>query len=110
MWYRYHIKKHRSNQRRMEQHLEIIGDVFTTTETPNPPIIGSHVVPIQGLQEYLQLLVGDAIPTESFQQVLGEVRTAYAAPNDWLDTPLNVQTAKISGYSSRLQLEFASHG
>jgi hypothetical protein len=96
MWYRYHMKQHRSNQKRIEQRLGIVDDISTTTEIPDSPIVGSHV-PLTELQECLQLSVGDAIPTESFQQVLGQVRTAYAAPNDWSDTSLNAQTARISG-------------
>jgi hypothetical protein len=96
MWYRYHMKQHRSNQRRIEHCLEIVDDVSTTTEIPDSPIVRSHAS-LPDLQEYLQLLVGDAIPTASFQQVLGQVRTAYTAPNDWLDTSLNVQTARSSG-------------
>jgi hypothetical protein len=96
MWYRYHTKQHRYNQRRMEQRLEIVDDTSTTTEMPDSPIVGSHAS-LSELQEYLQVSIADAIPIESFQQVIMQVRTAYTAPNDWSDTSLNVQTARGAG-------------
>jgi hypothetical protein len=80
----------------MEQRLGTADDVSTTKEIPDSIIVVSHAS-LPELQEYLQVSVGDVIPTESFQQVLGQVRTAYTAPNDWSDTSLNVQTARSSG-------------
>jgi hypothetical protein len=77
----------------MEQRLGIVVDISTTKEIPDSPIVGSHV-PLPEFLEYLQLSVDDAIPTESFQQVLCQVRTAYAAPNDWSDTSVNVQSVE----------------
>jgi hypothetical protein len=89
------MKQHRSNQRRMEQRLEIVDNTSTTTEMSDSPIVGSHAS-LSELQEYLQVSFGDAIPIESFQQVIMQVQTAYTTPNDWSDTSLNVQTARGS--------------
>ena len=90
------MKQHRSNQKRIEQRIGMAENDSTPTEETALPIEGAHV-PLAELHDYLQISVGDFITTESFQQVLQQVRAAYAAPNDWTDSSVNVQAALTSG-------------
>jgi hypothetical protein len=96
IWYRYHMKQHRSNQKRIEQRIGADDQESLTSEEPALPIAGTHVS-LAELHDYLRISVDDFITTESFEQVLQQVRTAYAAPNDWTDSSANVQAALTSG-------------
>ena len=66
IWYRYHMKQHRSNQKRIEQRIGIDDQDSHPAEEPALPIAGTHVS-LAELHDYLRISVDDFITTESFE-------------------------------------------